>query len=333
MTDMHTDAQLSAILDRYKRVTVIGAGVIGTSWTALFLARGLGVTVNDPRPDLAHAVMEGLSQFTPTLKALGLPTENLSKNLRLEGDLARALDGTDVVQENVPEQLEVKQTLFAKVEQAVSPSTLLLSSSSSLRATDIAQGMTTAGRMLIGHPFNPPHVMPLVEIVPGERTEAAAVADAVAFYAALGKKPLVLHKEVPGFVGNRLQAALFRECISLVRDGVVTLDELDTVVTSSIGLRWATGGPFLSFHLGGGPGGLPAFMQHFGPGLEALWKVLGDAHFDETTVKILTDQDKATYGRVPYDVLETERDQKELAILNALAGMTNTSVGPTKEAR
>jgi ketoreductase RED1 len=335
MTDTHPDAQLSAILDRYKKVTVIGAGVIGTSWTALFLACGLCVTVNDPRPDLAQAVMEGLKQATPALSALGLPTENLSRNLRVEADLARALDGTDFVQENGPERVGFKQSLFATVERLASPDTLLLSSSSGLRATDIAQGMTDAGagRLLIGHPFNPPHVMPLVEIVPGERTAAAAVADAVAFYAALGKKPLVLRKEVPGFVANRLQAALFRECIHLVRDGVVTLDELDTAVTGSIGLRWATGGPFLSFHLGGGPGGLPAFMQHLGPGLESLWTTLGEAHFDEATVKLLTEQDTATYARVPYATLVAQRDQQVLAILNTLAGLADTSAIPTKEAR
>jgi ketoreductase RED1 len=263
MTQVESDTPSNPILDRYKKVTVIGAGVIGT--------------------------------------------------------------GTDLVQENGPEQLDVKQALFATVGQAVAPGTLLLSSSSSLRATDIAQGMTNAARMLIGHPFNPPHLMPLVEVVPGERTETAAIDAAVAFYRAVGKTPLVLRKAVPGFVANRLQAALFRECVYLVSAGVVTLDELDTVVTSSLGPRWATSGPFLSFHLGGGPGGLPAFFQHLGPGLAALWKVLGDATLDDATLKTLTDQDRATYGQVPYDVLETQRDQKELAVLNALARIAEMS--------
>jgi ketoreductase RED1 len=143
----------------------------------------------------------------------------------------------------------------------------------------------------------------------------------------------VLRKAVPGFVANRLQAALFRECVYLVREGVVTVDELDTVVTSSLGPRWATSGPFLSFHLGGGPGGLPAFIQHLGPGLAALWKVLGDASLDDATVKLLTDQDEATYGKVPYDMLESQRDQKELAVLNTLAGIASRSeAGQTQRA-
>lgn len=325
MTNVQKQTQDSKVLERYQQVTIVGAGVIGLSWTALFLAFGLDVVVNDPRPDLEQAVMDSLQQFTPTLKELGLPTRNLTKNLRIEADLARALAGTTLVQENGPERLDFKQQLYTQIEQAVSPTALLLSSTSGLRATDIAQHLAHPGRMLIGHPFNPPHLIPLVEVVPGARTDKAAVENAVAFYQALGKKPRVLHKEVPGFVANRLQAALFRECVYLVREGVVTVDELDDIVTNSIGLRWATGGPFLSFHLGGGPGGLPDFIQHFGPALEKEWEALGEAHFDEPTVNMLIDQVKASFGNVPYGTLESERDHKELAILKILAKMRATS--------
>lgn len=325
MTNTQKLAQGRKILERYQPVTIVGAGVIGISWAALFLAHGLNVVVNDPRPDLEQAVMDGLKQFSPALKELGFPTENLARNLRIEADLDRALVGAKLVQESGPERLEFKQKLYTQIEQAVSPTTLLLSSSSGLRATDIAQHLAHPGRVLIGHPFNPPHLIPLVEVVPGERTDKSAVEETIAFYQALGKKPRVLRKEIPGFVANRLQAALFRECVYLIREGVVTVDELDDIVTNSIGLRWATGGPFLSFHLGGGPGGLPAFIEHFGPGLEAQWKSLGEAHFDEPTVKLLTDQVKASFGKIPYETLESERDHMELAILKILAKMSATS--------
>jgi ketoreductase RED1 len=149
------------------------------------------------------------------------------------------------------------------------------------------------------------------------------VDEAVAFYAALGKKPRVLRKEIPGFVANRLQAALFRECVYLVSEGVVTLDELDDIVTNSIGLRWATGGPFLSFHLGGGPGGLPAFIKHLGPGLEKRWESQSEemVHLDDEFVRLVTDQVENSFGAVPYEALETERDQKEIAIVRSLAAL------------
>nr|BBH85440.1 hydroxylacyl-CoA dehydrogenase [Thermosporothrix sp. COM3] len=311
------------VLERYKNVTVVGAGVIGISWIALFLAHGLKVTVNDPRPDLEQVVLAEIQRITPTLKELGYTTENLTQQLRFEKDLARAVEGAALVQENGPERLELKQSLYAQMEQAVSPETLLLSSSSGLRATDIAQNMQHKGRMLIGHPFNPPHLIPLVEVVPGEQTDRHAVDEAVAFYAALGKKPRVLRKEIPGFVANRLQAALFRECVYLVREGVVTLDELDDIVTNSIGLRWATGGPFLSFHLGGGPGGLPAFIKHLGPGLEKRWESQSEemVHLDDEFVRLVTDQVENSFGAVPYEALETERDQKEIAIVRSLAAL------------
>lgn len=327
MTHRQKQAQVSKVLERYQHVTVVGAGVIGISWTALFLSHGLNVVVNDPRPDLKQVVMDGLKQFSPTLKELGLPTENLARNLRFEADLSRALAGTTLVQENGPERLDFKQKLYTQIEQAASPTTLLLSSSSGLRATDIAQHLAHPGRMLIGHPFNPPHLIPLVEVVPGERTDTAAVEEAVAFYQALGKTPRVLHKEIPGFVANRLQAALFHECVYLVRECVVTVDELDDIVTNSIGLRWAVDGPFLSFHLGGGPGGLPTFIEHHGSGLEKQWESLGEVHFDEPTVNMLTEQVKASFGTIPYETLESERDQKELAILKILAKMRAKSAG------
>ncbi|MGW0883155.1 3-hydroxyacyl-CoA dehydrogenase NAD-binding domain-containing protein [Streptomyces sp. NPDC002671] len=299
----------------WQNVTVVGAGVIGASWTALFLAKGLTVTVSDPLPDVDKQVGNQLNEAVPALRALGLPTDGLDRNLRFEADLERAVANADVVQENGPERLEFKRDLFARIERAAPADALLLSSTSGIRATDIAQALEQPGRLVIGHPFNPPHLVPLVEVVGGEKTDPDAVQRAVDFYTALGKKPRVLRKEVPGFVANRLQAALFREAVNLVLQGVVTESELDEIVTSSIGLRWAVAGPFRSFHLGGGPGGLPAFLQHLGPALESQWRDLGSPQLDVATVKLLSEQ--ARFGAT-VEELQTARDAAQIKVMRVL---------------
>src|SRR5436305_642934 len=317
---MNQDASSDA-LSRYSRVAVIGAGVIGASWTAVFLAHGLTVIVNDPRNDIEDVVAEYIRTASPTLKELGLPTENLTKRLRFEADLESAVTEVDVVQENGPERIEFKQDLWARIGGVVPLHALLLSSSSAKTATEQSLRMKDASRLLIGHPFNPPHLIPLVEVVPGERTDPRAVEDAVAFYEALGKVPRVLRKEIQGFVANRLQRAIFRECCHLVLQGVVTVDELDDIVTSSIGLRWAADGPFRSFHLGGGPGGFPAFFRQFAPGMEAAWKSQAPVALDETAQKTIIAQAEASFAAAPVEQLEAERDAKQLAILRALASV------------
>lgn len=309
------------ILSRYSRVAVIGAGVIGASWTAVFLAHGLSVVVNDPREDVEGVVADYLAKAAPTLREFGLPTENLANKLRFEADLERAVVDVDVVQENGPERIEFKQDLWARIGRVVPSHALLLSSSSAKTATEQSLKMDNASRLLVGHPFNPPHLIPLVEVVPGERTDRRAVRDAVAFYKALGKVPRVLRKEIQGFVANRLQRAIFRECCHLVLQGVVTVDELDDIVTSSIGLRWAADGPFRSFHLGGGPGGFPAFFRQFAPGMEAAWKSQAPVTLDETAQKTIIEQAEASFAAAPVEKLEAERDAKQLAILRALASL------------
>jgi ketoreductase RED1 len=315
-------------LDAHRRVTVVGAGVIGSSWTALFLAKGLTVTVTDPLPNMDRQVHDQLQRAIPALRALGLPTTDLDRNLRFEADLGKAVADADVVQENGPERLDVKQDLFTRIEHAARPDTLLLSSTSGIRATDIAQALRQPERLVIGHPFNPPHLIPLVEIVPGEKTSQEVVERAVAFYTALGKKPQVLRKEVPGFVANRLQAALFREAVNLVVQGVVTEAELDTIVTSSVGLRWAVAGPFRSFHLGGGSGGLPHFLEHLGPGLESLWRDLGTPVLDESTVQLLSGQ--AIFG-ASIEELEGTRDEAQIKVLQAVSAPSGLAIEPARK--
>ena len=256
-------------------------------------------------------------EFLPLKSELQL-TDNLGKKLSFEADLERSVAGADLVQENGPERIEFKQDLWGRIGKVVGEHALMLSSSSAKTATEQALKMSRPERLLVGHPFNPPHLIPLVEVVPGEKTSPEAVDDAVAFYAALGKVPRVVRKEMPGFVANRLQRAIFRECCYLVIQGVVKADELDDIVTSSIGLRWAADGPFRSFHLGGGAGGFKSFFKQFGPGLNEAWKNMAPVNLDEAAQDKIIAQAEASFAAQPPEQLEGERDAKQLAIIRAL---------------
>ncbi|QYN25501.1 3-hydroxyacyl-CoA dehydrogenase NAD-binding domain-containing protein [Amycolatopsis sp. DSM 110486] len=296
------------------KATIVGGGVIGVSWAGLMASRGLDVTVSDPAPGIEDTVRAGLAELEPALRELGLPGRDLA--VSFEPDLATAVAEADVVQENGPERLDLKHRIFSTIEAHAPAHALLLTSTSGIPATDIATAMNQPERLVVGHPFNPPHLIPLVEVVAGEKTSAENVARAVAFYESLGKKPIVLAKEVPGFVANRLQAAIFRECVHLVAEGVVTEQQLDEVVTSSLGQRWAVSGPFLSFHLGGGAGGLPHFLEHLGPGLRKRWGQLGTPDLDEPTVALLSAQSEDFGGTI--DELAKARDEKQIAVMRAL---------------
>ena len=309
------------VLARYPEVAVVGAGLIGLSWAALFLANGLRVRVYDPRPELEEAARQALADASPALRQLGYTTAGFEQRLRIESDLEAATRDADLVQESGPEQIDFKRECFARLETFAKPEALLFSSTSSLRATQIAREMKDPGRMMVAHPFNPPHVMPLVEIVPGQGTKAEAVQEAVAFYRALGKAPVVLHREVNGFVGNRLQAAVLRESIYLVQQGVVAVEELDTLVKNSLGLRWAAVGPFQGIHLGGGPGGITHFLTHLGPMFEGLFDELGSPRITPETIAQLAQQAEAAYGAMPNPRMASERDRKQLGILQSNASV------------
>ena len=308
-----------ATLASYQKVTIIGAGAIGISWAALFLANGLKVIINDPRPDLEEATLKEIEEISPSLKALGYNIKGLTKNLSFEKDLDNAVKDADLIQENGPEDISFKQDLYARIEGYLKATALVLSSSSGIPSTIIAEKMKDASRVLIGHPFNPPHLIPLVEVVPGSRTSKESLEEAVQFYTSIGKNPIVIRKETPGFVANRLQAALMKESTYLVSTGVVSMENLDLIVSNSIGLRWAAAGPFKTFTLGGGPGGLPHFLKHLGPGLEQLWSNLGDPHLDQPTNDLLIEQANNSYAKIPYQELAKERDEQQLSIMKALS--------------
>ncbi|AZA84026.1 hydroxylacyl-CoA dehydrogenase [Chryseobacterium lactis] len=309
-----------------KKITVIGGGLIGASWASLFLTQGMNVAISDPKPDIQEYFYGKLDSNIADLKKLGYKIDpNYKSHLSFETDTATAVKGADYIQENGPENAAFKQDLWQLIEANAPEHALFLSSSSGITVSQQATKMKNPSRLLIGHPFNPPHLIPLVEILIGKETaDSQKLIDAAMdFYHSLGKVPVLLHKETPGFVANRLQAAIFRECVSLVSAGVVNVKELDDIMTASLGIRWAVGGPFVSFHLGGGDGGFPFFLHHLGPGMEGIWKdeISKPVSYDEKTTQLLDQQVKEHYGNKTIAQLSEERDEYQIALMNTFSKM------------
>ena len=299
------------------RVAVVGTGVIGISWAAHFLARGLDVVATDPSPGAEERVRAEVAALWPTLA----PVEGASPDrLTFTADPAEAVAEADFVQENGPEREDVKHEVFAVLDTAARPDVVLASSSSGLLPSVIARGCPRhPERVVIGHPFNPPHLIPLVEVVPGEKTSEQAVEAALAFYTAVGKKPIRLRQELPGHVANRLQAALWQEAYSLVERGVATVADIDTAIAHGPGLRWAVLGPFANQHLSGGPGGIAHVLEHLGPPTEAWWRDLGQVTLTpELVAKLVAGVDEELAGVDPAELI-ARRDAVLTALLDAKA--------------
>lgn len=258
-----------------RRVAVIGAGTVGASWAALFLARGLEVTVSDPAPGAAGATQRFIDAAWSALTRLGLQPGADPKAWRFEADPVKAVAGADFVQENAPERYAVKQQLLPDISAVLPADVVIASSTSGLLVSRLSERCRYPGRVVIGHPFNPPHLIPLVEVVGGATATTVAMETAMAFYKAIGKHPIAIHKEVPGHVANRLQAALAREAFYLVQEGVASVADIDAAVSEGPGLRWALMGPHLTFHLAGGAGGFPHFLDHLLPAMQTWWDDLG----------------------------------------------------------
>lgn len=306
-----------------KKITVIGGGLIGASWATLFLSQGMKVTISDPRPDIKDFFESKVENNFVDLQKRGYTIDpDYKSHLSYESDTAKAVQHADYIQENGPENPEFKANLWPLIEQYAPKHALFFSSSSGITVTQQAKNMKEPSRLLIGHPFNPPHLIPLVEILAGveERKVQHLIDAAMDFYYSLGKVPVLLHKEIPGFVANRLQAAIFREAVSMVMAGVVSAQELDDIMTSSLGIRWAIGGPFISHHLGGGDGGFTFFLHHLGAGMEALWadQVSEKVAFDDKTIQELDKQIKEFYGNKTIEQLVEERNEKQIKLMNTI---------------
>src|SRR5260370_15851851 len=259
-----------------RRIGVIGTGVMGASWTAFCLSKGLDVGATDSAADAEGSVRGFIEMGWAGLRRLGLAPNASQSRLTFNADLVTAVKGADLVQENGPERIEFKRKLYGQLDGLLPPDVIIASSSSGLTMSEIQTGCPShPERCLIGHPFNPPHLVPLVEIVGGAKTSEDTIRRATEFYTALGKRTVRLHKEVPGHVANRLQAALAREVYHLVAEGVVSVVDVDTALCWGPGLRWGIMGQVLLNHLGGGQGGIEHFFQQFTGPITAWWKVLG----------------------------------------------------------
>lgn len=303
----------------FEHTAALGAGVIGASWTALFLASGRSVAVYDPAADAESRVKRYVEKAWPTLEKLNLTSNGNPDNLTFHNNAAAAVDGKTFIQESVPERIDIKHALYADIESALAPDAVIASSASGLTLSEMQGGWQKPGRLVLGHPFNPPHLIPLVEVMGNDKTDADVVSAAERFYQAVGKVTIRVNREVPGHVANRLQAAVWREAIHLVKSGVASVEDVDTAMWAGPGLRWSVMGPTLLFHLGAGEGGLDEFCNRYSDSFNRWWDDLGELHLDPETAATLVagvlDESKG----VPSAELSAKRDEMLAAVLNATA--------------
>jgi len=299
-----------------KRVAVIGAGTIGASWAAYFLARGFEVGAYDPLPNGEAFARRFIDNAWPTLEKLKAVQPGADrKRFEFFKEPVAAVKGAEFVQESGPEREDLKIELFATLDAVLPPETVIATSSSGLLISRVSAKCRHPQRCVIGHPFNPPHLIPLVEVVGGAKTSSEAITKAMNFYRDIGKHPIHIRKEVRGHVANRLQAALWREAIHLVADGVVSVADADAAIAYGPGLRWALMGPHLTFHMAGGEGGMTHFMSHIGPAIQGWMDDLGQTRLTPEVQKAIIDGVTAeAAGRSMAD-LQRWRDRKLIEIL------------------
>lgn len=301
----------------FSHTACLGGGVIGASWAALFLASGRSVAMFDPAPGTERCVRDYIEMAWPALTDLGLADKGDPDAITFHASASAAVEGANFVQENVPERIAIKHATFREIEPALETDAIVASSASGLTLGQMQGGWTDPARFVLGHPFNPPHLIPLVEVMGNQRTDTGAVEGAERFYAAVGKITIRLNKEKPGHVANRLQAAIWREAISLVVEGVASVEDVDRAVWAGPGLRWAAMGPTMLFNLGAGEGGLRAFYDHFTDTFNGWWDDLGQVHLDdEVARRMIEGVDDAARGRTQAE-LSARRDALILAMQKA----------------
>ena len=299
-------------------IALLGTGTIGASWATYFLARGFSVTAWDPAEDNEERLRAFIDAAWPAMERLGLANGADPARVRVVADPEAAVEGAVFVQENAPEDTALKRALYRRIDGALTPDAVLASSTSGLLISELQEGLRSSPRFVVGHPFNPPHLVPLVEVVGGRDTDPATVDWTLAFYNAHGKRAIRVEREVPGHIANRLQAALLREAFDLLLSGTASAADIDAAVSHGPGLRWAFMGPFLTMHLAGGESGTRGALNHFGPGLERWWADSGTPRLDGDAIEAM--------GRAVDEMLEgqsipalaAERDTRLLALLAAL---------------
>jgi len=303
-----------------RRIAIVGTGVIGASWAAQYLAKGFDVVATDPAPNAEANLRKYVDDAWKVLTDIGLSPGASRTRLSFTTDMKAALSKADFVQENGPERPDFKIKLYADMDAVTPPGSLIASSSSSLTMSVIQAKCVHPERCVIGHPFNPPHVIPLVEVVGGAKTSPEAVQLAMEFYTSIGKKAIHLRKEVPGHVANRLQAALYREVLYLIEQGVLSVADADDAVSWGPGLRWGVMGPSLQFHLGGGAGGMKHFMEHLLPVMsQGLWKVLGSPTITPELQKTLVEGVQQQAGKRSVQELADNENEVLVGLLRLRA--------------
>ncbi|KAL9564935.1 hypothetical protein ACKAV7_011387 [Fusarium commune] len=303
-----------------KSVAIIGCGAIGASWAALFIAQGLQVKAFDINPAAEIYLRNFIRDALPVLSSIGLVknTEAKPEDVVFTTSLEQALRDVDFVQENGPERIDFKRKLFQQMGEKLGPDVIIATSSSGLTCSSIQAGMTAAahpGRCVVGHPFNPPHLIPLVEVVGGSQTSPATIETTMTFYTSLGKKPIHLQKEVPGHVANRIQAAVMREVFHILQQDVCSVQDVDDAVSYGPGLRWGVMGPNMLFHLGGGEGGIEHFADHLLGPLQG-WYAKENPVVDEDLRGKWIEGTKGAVGERGYGGLVKQRDEELVRLLN-----------------
>jgi 3-hydroxyacyl-CoA dehydrogenase len=302
-----------------RRIAIVGTGVIGASWAAQYLARGFDVVATDPAPNAEANLRKYVQDAWTQLKAIGLSPGASPERLSFTTNMKEALAKADLVQENGPERPDFKMKLFADMDDATPTDSLIASSSSGITPSVMQSKCKHPERILIGHPFNPPHLIPLVEVVGGAKTSPAAIQQAMTFYASIGKKPILLRKEIPGHVANRLQLALYREVMYLIEQDVLSVADADAAVCWGPGLRWGIMGPNLQFHLGGGAGGIKHFMEGVFDGLAPVLNALGNPKITPELKRTIADGVLQEAGNRSVEQLAKQENELLVGLLHLRA--------------
>ena len=302
-----------------KKIAIVGTGVIGASWAAQYLARGFDVVATDPAPNAEANLRKCVDEAWELLTTIGLSPGASRDRLSFTTNLKEALSKADLVQENGPERPDFKMKLFAEMDDAAPIDSIIASSSSGITPSVMQSKSKHPERILVGHPFNPPHIIPLVEVVGGLKTSPDAIQQAMKFYTAIGKKPILLNKELPGHVGNRLQAALYREVAYLISQGVLSVADADDAVSYGPGLRWGVMGPSLQWHLGGGAGGIKHFMEHLMDPMGGMWKVLGNPEITPELKRTIAEGVMQEAGNRSVEQLAQEENELLVGLLRLRA--------------
>lgn len=299
-------------------ICVVGTGVIGSGWAARFLARGLEVVGTDPAPGAEERLRAGVDNAWPALERVGIAPDASRDRLRFRRDLSEGVADADFVQESAPEREDLKRQLLARIDAVAPPEVIIASSSSGLLPTRIQADCRHPERVLIGHPFNPVYLLPLVEVLGGVQTASEIVGRAVEFYRSVGMRPLRVRREIEGYISNRLQEAIWRESLHLVAEGAATTREIDEAITYGPGLRWPLMGPSLTFHLAGGDEGMAHMLRHFGPVLELPWTKLEAPELTQELVDRMVEGTKAQVAGRSVRELERRRDDFLVRLLDIL---------------